>query len=101
MRWLAVLGDWMSNEVQPKGYDAYDTDPGVTDMSPLRLLVIRMIQGRQGVLVDSQQHASSQLIYPQRGSQRLGGKRQRRDCGRSIGRVFSGGRTVARSLPDS
>jgi hypothetical protein len=52
-----VWGDWMNNEVNPKGYDAYSTDPGVTDMSPLRLLVIRMIQGRQGALVDSQQHA--------------------------------------------
>ncbi|HAJ38052.1 MAG TPA: hypothetical protein DCL15_20460 [Chloroflexi bacterium] len=52
-----VWGDWINNEVNPKGYDAYGTDPGVTDMSPLRLLVIRMIQGRQGVLVDSQQHA--------------------------------------------
>ena len=57
-----VWGDWMSNEVQPKGYDAYDTDPGVTDMSPLRLLVIRMIQGRQGALVDSQQHALHNLF---------------------------------------
>lgn len=52
-----VWGDWINNEVNPKGYDAYGTDPGVTNMSPLRLLVIRMIQGRQGTLVDSQQHA--------------------------------------------
>ena len=52
-----VWGDWITNEVNPKGYDAYGVDPGVTDMSPLRLLVIRMIQGRQGALVDSQQHA--------------------------------------------
>ncbi len=41
--------------------DAYTTDPGITDMSPLRLLVVRMIQGRQGTLVDSQQHALHNL----------------------------------------
>lgn len=56
-RWSRSWGDWINNEVNPKGYDAYGTDPGVTDMSPLRLLVVRMIQGRQGALVDSQQHA--------------------------------------------
>lgn len=56
-----IWGDWLG-EARARGVDAYGADPGITDMSPLRLLIVRMIQGRQGQLVDSQQHALHNLL---------------------------------------
>ena len=50
-----IWGDWLG-DVRARGLDAYSSDPGGIGLSPLRMLVIRMIQGRQGPLVDSQQH---------------------------------------------
>jgi len=53
----AVWGNWADNAKQG-GFDANTTDPDVvTDMSPFRKLLIRMIQGRQGRLEDTEQHA--------------------------------------------
>lgn len=51
-----VWDDWNSNARQ-RGFNAYSTDPGGMGFSPFRQLVIRMIQGRQGRLSNSQQHA--------------------------------------------
>ena len=38
------------------GGRAYSDDPYATDLSPLRKLVIRLVQGAAGPLADSQQH---------------------------------------------
>ena len=57
-----VWGDWLNKDVGPAGLDAYNSDPAQRDLSPFRQLVIRMIQGRQGWLVDNQQHALHSLL---------------------------------------
>lgn len=51
-----VWGDWLAKDVGPGKLDAYRSDPNRSTLSPLRQLVIRLIQGRQGTLVDNQQH---------------------------------------------
>lgn len=52
-----VWATWQQR-AQQGGFNPVDTDPGTfADVSPFRQLVIRMIQGRQGVLTDTQQHA--------------------------------------------
>jgi len=51
-----VWGDWLAKDVGPGRLDAYRSDPNRATLSPFRQLVIRLIQGRQGALVDNQQH---------------------------------------------
>jgi hypothetical protein len=50
-----VWGDWLG-DVKKNDLNAYTSDPRTAGLSPFRQLVIRLIQGRQGVLVDNQQH---------------------------------------------
>jgi len=53
-----IWSDWLSIAGR-KGFDPYGQEPtyDAHGVSPLRQLTIRLIQGRQGRLVDSQQHA--------------------------------------------
>jgi len=51
-----VWADWQSN-ARSRTFDASTADPGRQGFSPFRQLIIRLIQGRQGQLSDSQQHA--------------------------------------------
>jgi len=57
-----VWGDWLTKDVGPGRLDAYRSDPGQANLSPFRQLVIRLIQGRQGRLVDNQQHGLYSLF---------------------------------------
>ena len=57
-----VWGDWLTKDVGPGRLDAYRSDPAQANLSPFRQLVIRLIQGRQGVLVDNQQHGLHSLF---------------------------------------
>ena len=57
-----VWGDWLTKDVGPGRLDAYRSDPGQANLSPFRQLVIRLIQGRQGRLVDNQQHGLHSLF---------------------------------------
>ena len=59
----AVWGEWVGL-ANHGGFDIYTTEPTVADhhLTPFRQLVIRMCQGRQGQLVDSQQHALHSLL---------------------------------------
>jgi hypothetical protein len=51
-----IWGSWLG-DARSMGLDVYSSDPSVvSSLSPFRRLVIRMIQGRQGPLVDNQQH---------------------------------------------
>jgi hypothetical protein len=50
-----IWGDWLG-DVKAKGLNANTSDPSSAGLSPFRQLVIRLIQGRQGALVDNQQH---------------------------------------------
>lgn len=52
-----VWSDWSKNTSTPGS-----TDPGGYNLSPFRKLVIRLIQGRQGRLADSEQHALHSLF---------------------------------------
>ena len=56
-----VWDEWNS-VVRSKNLNAMNADPSNQGLSPLRQLVIRMIQGRQGQLVDSQQHALHNIL---------------------------------------
>lgn len=51
-----VWADWQSN-ARARNFDAATADPGSRGFSPFRQLIIRLIQGRQDRLSDSQQHA--------------------------------------------
>lgn len=51
-----IWADW-EGRAQSQGFNRNTTDPGSKGFSPFRQLVIRLIQGRQGKLKDSQQHA--------------------------------------------
>jgi hypothetical protein len=51
-----VWADWQNN-ARTRNFDAATADPGSRGFSPFRQLIIRLIQGRQGRLSDSQQHA--------------------------------------------
>lgn len=50
-----VWGGWLG-DVRSMGLNAYTSDPSAANLSPFRKLVVRIIQGRQGSLVDNQQH---------------------------------------------
>lgn len=52
----AVWSDWM-DIMRRAGQDPYLADPSSMNLSPLRQLVVRLIQGRQGRLNNQQQHA--------------------------------------------
>lgn len=56
-----VWDEWVG-VAKNKNFDSMNTDPGNQGLSPLRQLVIRMIQGRQDRLVDSQQHALHNIL---------------------------------------
>ena len=58
-----MWGEWVGL-ANHGGFDIYTTEPTVADhhLTPFRQLVIRMCQGRQGQLVDSQQHALHSLL---------------------------------------
>jgi hypothetical protein len=57
-----VWGDWLTKDVGPGRLDAYRSDPSQANLSPFRQLVIRLIQGRQGRLIDNQQHGLHSLF---------------------------------------
>lgn len=57
-----VWGDWLVKDVGPGRLDAYRSDPSQANLSPFRQLVIRLIQGRQGRLIDNQQHGLHSLF---------------------------------------
>ncbi len=74
----AGVGDRINGIVQPiwaewvslanrNGFDMYTTEPTLAEhnLTPFRRLVIRMIQARQGSLVDSEQHALYNLLTRQ------------------------------------
>jgi hypothetical protein len=50
-----VWGGWLG-DVRSMGLNAYTSNPSAANLSPFRQLVVRIIQGRQGRLVDNQQH---------------------------------------------
>lgn len=50
-----VWGDWL-DDVRENNLNAYSSDPSAAGLSPFRQLLVRLIQGRQGTLVDNQQH---------------------------------------------
>jgi hypothetical protein len=50
-----VWGDWLG-DIRRNNLNAYSSDPSAAGLSPFRQLVVRLIQGRQGALVDNQQH---------------------------------------------
>ncbi|HMN29199.1 MAG TPA: DUF4157 domain-containing protein, partial [Caldilineaceae bacterium] len=52
-----VWGDWL-----PYGPRTVQTDPATQNLTPLRILVIRLIQGRQLTLTTSEQHALYSLL---------------------------------------
>ncbi|MFZ4662036.1 MAG: hypothetical protein ACOYNY_33810 [Caldilineaceae bacterium] len=51
-----VWADW-TTITQEKNLDLWTTEPNDYGLSPFRQLTIKLIQGRQGQLADSQQHA--------------------------------------------
>ena len=50
-----IWGSWLQ-DVKANNFNAYSDDPGLDTISPFRKLVIRLIQGRAGSLIDNQQH---------------------------------------------
>lgn len=57
-----IWKDWVGNVGSGNSYSA---DPGKAGLSPFRQLVVRLIQGRQGRLVPSQQHGLHNVLTRQ------------------------------------